>query len=39
MVQFSQEQKKDAVISLCTRDTSAAEVAQEHGIRKEKTQV
>jgi transposase-like protein len=31
MVQFSEEQKKDAVIELCTREVSAAAVADRMG--------
>ena len=34
MIQFSEEKKKDAVISLCTRDTSAAVVAEEYGVSR-----
>lgn len=30
MLQFSEEHKKEAVLSLCTRDTSAAKVAREY---------
>jgi transposase-like protein len=32
VLQFSEEQKKEAVLSLCTRDTSAGKVAEEQGI-------
>jgi putative transposase len=31
VLQFSEEQKKEAVLSLCTRDTSARKVAEEQG--------
>ncbi|MBA2134174.1 IS3 family transposase [Capillibacterium thermochitinicola] len=34
MIQFSEEKKKDAVISLCTRDTSAAVIAEEYGVSR-----
>jgi len=34
MIQFSEESKRDAVISLCTRDSSAAVVAEEHGVSR-----
>ena len=35
MVKFSQEQKKEAVISLCTNEASAASLAEKRGIRRE----
>jgi transposase InsO family protein/transposase-like protein len=35
MVKFSQEQKKEAVISLCTNEASAATLAEKRGIRRE----
>jgi len=35
MVKFSQEQKKEAVISLCTNESSAASLAEKRGIRRE----
>ena len=34
VVQFSREQKKDAVLSLCTRDTSAKKVADKFGVSR-----
>lgn len=34
VVQFSQEDKKDAVLSLCTRDTSAKKVANKYGVSR-----
>jgi transposase-like protein len=34
MIQFSEESKRDAVISLCTRDSSAIVVAEEHGVSR-----
>lgn len=34
MVQFSQEQKKDAVIELCAREGSAAAVADKLGVSR-----
>jgi transposase-like protein len=35
MVKFSREQKKEAVISLCTKEASAATLAEKRGIRRE----
>src|SRR5690554_7700995 len=34
MIQFNEEFKKDAVISLCTRDSSAATVAEEYDVSR-----
>ncbi|NCU26715.1 IS3 family transposase [Candidatus Nomurabacteria bacterium] len=34
MLQFSKEQKKDAVIELCTRESAAAAVADRHGVSR-----
>jgi len=34
-VQYTQEQKKECVIALCTRAGSAKEIASEHGIKRE----
>src|SRR5688572_108922 len=35
MIQLSEEFKRDAVISLCTRDSSATVVAQKYGVSRE----
>ena len=34
MVKFTEQQRKEAVLSLCTRDTSAEKVAEEHGVSR-----